>query len=73
MKSIYAIGIIFGLLVIFLLVSGAGCSKETGTITDAASLDSDMTELNDFSQDLNNLDIGNIDDSELTGLEDFAV
>lgn len=72
MKSIYAIGIILGLLFISLLVSGAGCSKETGTTADAASLDSDMSELNDFSQDLNNLDLGTINDSELTGLEDFA-
>ena len=73
MKSISAIGLILGLLGLSLLVSGAGCSTSTGTTADAQSLDSDMTGLDDFSADLDNLDIGTIDDSELTGLEEFVV
>ncbi|MBS3073411.1 hypothetical protein J4465_01265 [Candidatus Pacearchaeota archaeon] len=73
MKNIHIAAAILGLLVISLLVSGAGCLKETGTTADAESLSSDMADLNDFSADLENLDIGTIDDSELTGLEDFAV
>lgn len=73
MKNVYIATAILGLLVIFLLVSGVGCSKDTSATAEAESLDSSITELNDFSADLENFDIGTIDDSELVGLEDFAV
>lgn len=73
MNKIYLAMALIGMLVVFLLVSGAGCSKTNDTTADAESLDSEISDLDDFSQDLENLDIGNVDDSELDGLEDYAV
>ncbi len=70
-KSHIAMAII-ALLAVFLLFSGAGCSKTTDTTADAQSLDSDIADLEDFGKDLNNLDLGSIDDSELDGLEELA-
>lgn len=63
---------IIAMLAFFLLFSGAGCSKTTDTTEDAQSLDSNIADLEDFSKDLNNLDLGSIDDSELDGLEELA-
>lgn len=63
---------IIAMLAVLLLFSGAGCSKATDTTAEAESLDSEMSDFNDFSQDLNNLDLGNLDDSDLEGLEELA-
>jgi len=67
--KILAICLIVVLLAVLLLVIGAGCQQASGTEASAKDLDSELSGFDNVSNDIDNMNINDLNDSELNDLE----
>lgn len=63
-----AVVLVVAMLALLVIVSGAGC-KEAGTESQAKELDNDLNDLEETSNEINNLNIDELNESDLEELE----
>ncbi|MEM2933084.1 MAG: hypothetical protein QXK80_01060 [Candidatus Pacearchaeota archaeon] len=69
-SKIVVLGLFITMIILLAIVSGAGCGK-TNTEVEAQELESTFGELEDLDNEINNLNIDELNESELEELEEL--
>ncbi|MEM2933184.1 MAG: hypothetical protein QW622_03200 [Candidatus Pacearchaeota archaeon] len=71
MKSkIMALALVIAMLVLVTIVSGAGCGKADAE-TEVQNLDSEFGDLESLNEEINSLNIDELNETELEGLDEL--